>query len=300
MEDVGGSVNGHATGSDASDASDAGSLGSDVEELSEVSYNSGDDVADESDHDDAALKDFEAKLVAALGTRKGPEDLDADDTDGTDVDMKEEDMNEKEMEALDEKLAEVFRAQKANKGKKQERKDAKTAVINLKRRVLDLIEVFLKEQPSNFLTLEFLLPLIRTARTTTEKQISNRAHQVLERVFQRSSKGKSKGVPDITKTHGAMNGSSTNSVDTTINLLKAVHEEAGRDNSKAHANICSKTSILLIKVLVRADVNVGEVVDIYAETRKKQLMDKRYKVNAIFFTEWSNWCVSARTAFVKG
>ncbi len=127
--------NGHISSSDASDAE---MLDSDVEQISRKSSSSEKDPEGESEDDQAELDAFDAKLAAALGTRKGQDDLEAEDTEGSDADMYEEDVDEVEMEALDEKLAEVFRARKPTTNKKQERKDTKEAIINFKRRVLDL------------------------------------------------------------------------------------------------------------------------------------------------------------------
>lgn len=272
--------NGHFSSSTTSDAE---LLDSDVEQVSVKSSSFGEGSDEGVEDDQAELDAFDAKLAAALGTRKGRDDVEAEDTEGSDEDMYEEDMDEQEMEALDEKLAEVFRARKPTSNKKQERKDTKEAIINFKRRVLDLVEVYLKEEQLNPLALDLVLPLITTARTTSAKQISNRAHEVLQGFYSRC---KGSNVPVIDDSGGAVNE--------VLTYLKLVHEEAGRDNSGAHAAACSRASILLVKVLVKAQVNVGTMVDVYAETRKRQLLDANCMVQPIFFTEWNNWCITAR------
>jgi DNA polymerase phi len=268
--------------------SDAEMLDSDVEEVSEKSSSLEEQADEEAEDDQAELEDFDAKLAAALGTRKGQDDLAAEDTEGSDEDMYEEDMDEDEMEALDEKLAEVFRASKPATNKKQERKGTKEAIINFKRRVLDLIEVYLKQEYLNPFALDLVLPLIRTSRTTNTKQISERAHDILQGFC---SKCKGSNVPIIDDGEAATSG--------VLGCLKAVHIEAGLDNSRAHTSTCSRASILLVKVLVKAQVDVREMVDVYAETRKRQLLDLSCTVQPIFFTEWNNWCISARDQLAK-
>lgn len=283
MEEVDGDQrNGHSS---SSTTSDADMLDSDVEQLSEKSSTS---EEHELEDDQAELEAFDAKLAAALGTRKGQDDLEAEDTEGSDEDVYEEEMDEEEMEALDEKIAEVFRARKPATNKKQERRDTKEAIINFKRRVLDLIDVYLKQEHLNQLALGLLLPLITTARTTTAKHISERAHSVLQG-FCASCKGSN--VPAIDHSETA--------ICEALGYLKAVHEEARMDNSRAHGSACSRASILLVKVLLKARVDVGEMVDIYAETRKLQLMDSNCKVQPMFFTDWNNWCITAREQLSK-
>jgi DNA polymerase phi len=285
METVEHFENGHPSNSGTSDSD---MLGSDVEELSVKSSSQDDQADDESEDDAAELEAFDAKLAAALGTRKGQDDLDAEDTEGSDEDMFEEDMNVEEMEALDEKLAEVFKARKPTTNKKQERKDTKEAIINFKRRVLDFIDVYLKEEHLNGQSLDLVVPLLTTARTSAVKQISDRAYEILQAF---GSRCKGNNVPAISDNQGA-----TAEV---LGYLKEVHEEAGLDNSRAHTAACSRASILLVKVLTKANVDIGKIVDVYAETRKKQLCDKNCKVQPAFFTEWNNWCTSARDQLAK-
>lgn len=270
----------------SSDGSVSGTVDSDVESLSEGSSTSSsleDSVSDDPENGQDELAAFDAKLAAALATRRGQDDLEAEDTEGSEEDLREEDMDEKEMEALDQKLAEVFRARNASTHKRQERKETKEAVINFKKRVLDLIEVYLKEEQLSPLTLELVLPLIRAARKSSVKQILDRARDILQGFCLRC---KGSNVPVIDQSDLA--------IDAALEKFKATHEEAGLADSRGHAAACSRASILLVKVLVKANVDVGRMVDVYAETRKRQLRDVSCKVQPHFFTEWSNWCTSAR------
>jgi DNA polymerase phi len=281
MEDIDGQ-------SSTSTSSDAETLDSDIEQVSAKTPSSDEDADEELEDDQAELAAFDAKLAAALGTRKGQDHVEGEDTEGSDADMNEEDMDQDEMDALDEKLAEVFRARKPTTNKKQERKDTKEAIINFKRRVLDLVDVYLKQEHLNPFALDLVLPLIKTARSTSIKQVSKRAHDVLQEFCTRCRGIKVPAIDD--------KGTGTDEI---LGYLKGVHREAGLDNSGAHASACSRASILLVKVLIKAQINVGVMVDVYAETRKRQLLDLKCKVQPTFFTEWNNWCITARDQLAK-
>jgi DNA polymerase phi len=282
MEDIDGNSSTSAT-------PDGEMLDSDVEQVLAQVPSSDEEADEESEDDQAEIAAFDAKLVAALGTRRGQDDVEAEDTEGPDEDMDDENMDQAEMDALDEKLAEVFRARKPTTNKKQQRKDTKEAIINFKRRVLDLVDVYLKQEHLNPLALDLILPLIRTARRSSIKQVSKKAHDILQDFCTRCKGG---NVPAIDE-----KGTWANDI---LGYLKGVHSEAGLDNSGAHASACSRASILLVKVLVKARIDVGVMVDVYAETRKRQLLDADCKVQPTFFTEWNNWCITARDQFAKG
>jgi DNA polymerase phi len=272
---------------DESDASDVDMIDSDVEVVSSSSKPSSDAVSDDSDSynedaeddsEDEELAAFDAKLAAALGTRKltnGVEDDDDSSTSGMDDDQ---------MMVLDEKLAEVFRARQQENSKKREKKDAKENIVNFKNRVLDLIDVYLKVEYHASQSLELLLPLLILARKTKTKQLADRACLILNEFCKRC---KGANVPSCNDT---LEG---------IELLLALHAEAGTGASNAHANAASHASILVVKSLVNSGVKVGDVVDVYANTQKRMLTDKKCKIQAGLFTDWNNWCVSAREKFAE-
>lgn len=255
---------------------------SDVEVVADDASSSSDDEEDEDDDDEdaAEVADFEAKLAAALGTHRADQDLAAAESDS------DADMNDDEMEEIDAQLANVFRARRAVVSQHKDKKDARENMLNFKNRVLDLLEIFVKKCHASPLALDIILPLLRLTRRSTVKQIANKAAAVL-REYTKLCKGAS--VPDIPSQDGE--GETLQSV---WELLRAVHKEAGHSGPPAHASACSQASLLVVKVLVKADKgNVGGVVDVYGETRKEQLGSTRCHVQPSFFTDWNNWCVSA-------
>ena len=271
-------------------------VGSDVEEVSTHAVNringhqssseededEDKDENDDNDEEDAELAAFDAKLAAALGTRRGLDDIAASDTSSASS------MSDSEMEALDSKLAEVFKARKdLARSKKKDHKDAKENIVNFKNRVLDLVDVYLKHQPTNPPGLTLILPLLRLARTTNTKQLADRAVSILREYCARCKGPKTPRIQDL-ETDAAG----------TLELLQAVHLEAGKEGSNAHASACSTASILLVRTLVNnADSSNGvtdRIIDIYAETRKEMMRDQNCHLQPGLFTDFNNWCVNAR------
>jgi DNA polymerase phi len=263
--------------SDVEEISDQGERSSDESSEADVD---GEDRESAEDEDNDQLAAFDAMLAAALGTRKGEDDLGASDTSGSDNDM-----SDSEMEALDEKLTEVFRARKdLAKPKKKEHKDAKENIVNFKNKVLDLIDVYLKQEYANPLSLQLILPLLSLARRTNVKQLADRACSIL-----RDFNGRCRGakLPQLADPEAA------------LNILRAVHDEAGRPGSNAHATACSSASILLVRILSNTKVRAGVLTHLYADTMAKMLEDKDCHVQPAFFTDWNNWCANVRKAITK-
>ena len=231
-----------------------------------------DEDDDKEDNDEEA--EFNAKLAEALGTHRANPDEQDD----------ESDMNDDEMEQVDEQLSKVFKARRDALDQNKDKKDAKENMTNFKNRVLDLLEIYVKKCHSSVLALDLLLPLLRLTRKSSVKQLSNKATAVL-REYTKLCKGSA--VPDI-------KASSSSSAESVWELLKDLHKEAAHSGSPAHASACSQASLLVVKVLVAHDKGaISGVVDVYAATRKEQMLSNKCHVQPSFFTDWNNWCVSA-------
>ncbi|KAK2786300.1 DNA-directed DNA polymerase [Onygenales sp. PD_12] len=268
-------------GSDVEMADADDSEDDDVEEISQGSNASSgesdeesEDGSEEEEEDAGELEDFEAKLAIALGTHRADKDLDAASSDS------DASMDDDEMEALDTQLIKVFKARNQVANKKKEKKDAKETMLNFKNRVLDLLEIYVKKCHSSLLALDLLMPLLQVSRKSKVKQIATRAANVL-REYTKQCKGAS-SLPTI------------EDAEPVWELLRSVHQEATHSGPAAHASSCSQASLLLVKILVAHDkACLAEVVDVYGETRKKQLTSTKCHVQPAFFSDWNNWCVSA-------
>lgn len=274
---------------------DADSLDSDVEVI-DVDDDADEDDSDDDDDDEEdddeeeeeeneeELAAFDAKLAEALGTHHPGDDDDSSDAD----------MNDDEMEAVDEMLVKVFKARQQATTKKKDKQDAKETMTNFKNRVLDLLEIYVKKCHTSVLALDLILPLLKLTRKSTVKQISQRANEVL-REYTRLCKGNA--IPSLTP-NGTDSDEEEEEEEDTIepvwDLLRAVHKEAMISGPAAHSSSASQTSIFLVKVLVAQDKqNISQIVDIYAETRKAQMLSNKCHVQPGFFTDWNNWCVNA-------
>lgn len=277
------------------DASDVEEIDGEVEEDDDDKSSASESDEDkEDDEEDDELAAFNAKLAEALGTGNDV---------GSDASDSDSDMDDDDMEALDLKLAEVFRAREASTTKKKDKKDAKETMVNFKNRVLDLLDIYVKKQPQTPLALDLLMPLLILIRTTTTKQIVDRAVGVV-REYSRLCKG-----DKLPKEAAEVESESDNpDEDPEIHeiseprapawyLLESIHEEALKpaphNNAKpAHTAACSNASLLIARVLIagQGESAVEDVVDRYAETRKRQLLDRKAQVGPGFWTEWNNWC----------
>ena len=240
-----------------------GQSSSDVEEGSQLSSEDvGEEESSEGEDEEAAI--FNAKLAQTLK----PEGESTD-----------EEMDDEQMEALDGAIAGIFKGRKKVVSRKKQRMDAKETIVNFKCRVLEFLEMFIKQQHKEQLAQDLLLPLLTLARTSTSGLATGKACQVMR---DWSRLGKGQAVPQI-KDQGAI-----------IELLTNVHVESMRQGSNHHATACSQASLLLVKVLVADDrENIRRVVKIYGDTQASMLLDPKCRFKTLFFTDWLNWCTTA-------
>ena len=255
---------------------------SDVEEVDGETSDAGSSVDgqlqdDNSDAVDDELAEFDAKLAQALGTRRMDEGLAADKEESSD-----EDMDDDQMEALDEHLETVFRESKKLTSKKNEKKEAKEAIILFKSRVLELLEIYIKQQYLNPQALSIILPILSLVRKTSNKQISEKARNITRdylKLYKLKDRLNASVPPEEAKL-----------------LLEDVHKEAMKEGSNAHANACSQASLLLTKIYISNGGDLSEVLSQYAATQLAFMTESDCHVRTSFFSDWLNWCTSARKA----
>ncbi|KAL8930771.1 MAG: hypothetical protein Q9208_000312 [Pyrenodesmia sp. 3 TL-2023] len=272
-------------GSVASNA--ASDIGSDVEELETVDID-GADSSPESDEDneesdfstdeagveegqEEELAAFNQKLAQALKTKPANAAVGA----ASDEDSSDEDMDDEQMEALDEHIANIFKGREKAASKKRQNKLAKETVVNFKRRVLELLEIYIKQQLYNPLALSLLLPLLTVIRTTRSTLVSGKACALVQDF---NKKCKRKELPD------------TYNKPEVLQLLKDVHEEVMREGSNVHSSACSKASLLLVKVLVAHNSdNLREAKEVYSRTQTAMAKGKYQSGKKAFVDEWLMW-----------
>ena len=257
-----------ADGTDAEDDSEG--LDDDVvwEDIEDGSSNA-DDIGD------GEVAKLDAALAVALGTRHIHAAMEGGGSPSDESDMDDEDMM-----AIDDTLVKIFKERKRIASMKQQKKDAKETMTNFKLRVLDLLEIFIKLQHTNVLSLMLILPLLELARSTSSKQIGIRVVAMLKD-YARTCKGN-----DIPPTN--------DNVEDTWILLRGIHGEAMKEASHAHSSACSQASLLVVKVLVGADrSNAKGVVGVYAETWAEWLLSKKCKVQPFMFSDFVSWSTNA-------
>ncbi|APA05757.1 hypothetical protein sscle_01g005270 [Sclerotinia sclerotiorum 1980 UF-70] len=235
----------------------------DDEEESEDGEDEGDDEANKE------LNDALAKILGTSALDQNNEDEDGDS---------DSDMTDSGMDALTPKLEEVLgRMQKKGPSKKQEQKDAKENMVNFKSRVLDLLDIYAKKKASNPLAAEILLPLLRLIRTTKAKHLSDKAFSIIQ------SFAKSRSKASSSEAEAEIN------VKAHITLIKGIHEEVLKDQSKIFAKAASTASLSLASGIYRADKSQFEKIGkVYLHTMTKCDIEG-VKIQASFIADWVNW-----------
>ncbi|THY74945.1 hypothetical protein D6C87_09104 [Aureobasidium pullulans] len=260
---------------DGEGASDV-EIDSDVEvvEGSESGSSDEEDSEDEAEADEAAdLEDFENKLALALKTTKPTEE---------DSDFDESDMDDEQMMAIEGHLTTIFtERKKITSNKKKDNKDAKENIVNFKNRVLDLLTIFAKQEHSNKLTLDLVLPMLTLIRTTTSKQISDKAFGLLQQFF--GTCNKTKKFPEA------------DDASEVLALLHSVHDEIRANASKLHSNACSRSSLFLAKILINLDAkHYSDVADCYNNLQKEWYNNPKSQIQPSVFTEWTSWSITTK------
>ena len=265
--------------------------GAGSEEVFESPHNSSDENREDngdSDSDDAELEAFDAKLAQALGTRpltvsstsqaRGPHDPSGEassDSSGS----SDSDMTDSQMQALDEHLSAVFQERKAamsaTKSRKAEKRDAKETIVNFKTRVLELVEIYVKQQPASPIAFGVLVPLLRSIRTTQSPQVSRRACEVIKQ-FSKASKGKKRFNEFIPPIHS----------------LESVHAEAMSGGSNAFGAACSQASLIIVRAMKEQMANVDGIVDVYADSWKRKWREPNCKISPVLFADFNQWIMS--------
>ncbi|EJU05480.1 hypothetical protein DACRYDRAFT_98198 [Dacryopinax primogenitus] len=144
-----------------------------------------DDTEEEDEEEDTAQAAATAALRARLGEVLKANGLGADTDEETDISEEatnEDIVDDDTMLKLDDQLAAALRSQV---GDKKGQKNAQREATHFKIRVLDLIDIYLKNEPTSELSLQIMLPLLDLAlfSSSDESQLSNKATGILNQRF---------------------------------------------------------------------------------------------------------------------
>lgn len=232
----------------AGEEDDENAEGSDDDEEEETG--SGSESEGEEDSEEAKnLEAIDDALGKILNSHRLDQDKEAESSDS------DADMTDSEMIALDDKLSAVFKDRiKNNPSGKKERKAAKESVVNFKRRVLSLLETYIRTESGNPTTLATLLPLLQLIRTTSIKSLADRSLDMIKEYQKRLRKARA-----VNK--DKENPGSGPDPATTLQLLKDIQGEAAASEMNDHAKAAAAATLIVASSLFRADEASREVVE---------------------------------------
>ncbi|KAF9069832.1 DNA polymerase phi-domain-containing protein [Rhodocollybia butyracea] len=229
-----------------------------------------DSSSDHDDHDEGedsneeeVDEELRQKILEALSVN-GVEAANEDDEES-----EEEFMDDDQMMAIDEQLAEVFRS-RVNEKKASKDVDAQREATHFKNRVLDLVDVFIKKQPTSPFIVRLVLPLVDlvTRTTSDEKQLSDKAQGII-----RSRIGRSKEVA-VSVSNEELNA-----------IFETLHSRARTERTPEYLTILSDCCIYLSQVMLRSQMR-DDVVSAYRQSLMDFISRKNSCLNVSFFQQF--------------
>ncbi|RDX52694.1 hypothetical protein OH76DRAFT_1399938 [Lentinus brumalis] len=249
---------------DMEDAEDNEDDDAEDDESSSSSSSAGEEEEEEEEADEEADLELRRKIEEALRVN-GISAATGDSDDESEEDL----MDDDQMLAIDDKLAAAFKARAAEKGTRKD-VDAQREATHFKNRVLDLIDIFVRKQPTNPLVIRLIMPLVELIVATgpDEKQLSDKATGIL-----RNRLGKSKDIPTSV------------AVEDAAKILEELHELARKASTSDVLTTLNQSSLYLAKVLLHADA-VEPVQKAYRESLHDFVARKSSKLNTAFFDDF--------------
>ncbi|GAO18123.1 uncharacterized protein UV8b_02917 [Ustilaginoidea virens] len=295
---------------DSADMANADNI-EDVEDASDFELDPGMEFVGLGGDDESEEGDKE--VLNTRGEWQNPEELDSIlgkilDSHRLDKDAEAEtsedegDMSDSQMFALDEQLSAAIAPHiKANKPDSRKLKlEAKQSVVNFKHRILDLLEVYMKNEPLNQHTFRLLVPLLRLMRTTSTKPLASRAVSMILAHRKHLDKARSEArAAGRGKTGQSGAAKEDRDDEAFLSILEEIHAEAFEDQSGEYARAASSAGLAVATaVLERSADNFDSVVDVYARTLKALARGKR-KWQKRFIVDWVDWCQEHATPVMQ-
>ena len=218
----------------------------------------------DNEEDGKELEAFNAKLAQTLRTQS---DESSDD-----------DMNDEQMEALDAQITSVFKHRNGARNKKKEKKDARETMVAFKLRVLELLEIFVKQEATSTRALTIVTPLLQLINSTSNKRISEKACGLIQLFAKIYKLAKAEQTP------------ASESLAPGRMLLQQVHRQAAEGGSNAYAMACSRSNLLATKVILNSGGSIDEVLEMNSASQKL------CKIRDVFFENFQNWLTQSRQA----
>lgn len=222
-----------------------------------------DDCDEEEENEDVDEDDVDPVLRSRVEEAFRASGAAADDDDNND-----DNFDDDQMAQLDEKLAEIFRQHTSTKRKEAEIIQRDTTLFHNK--ILDLLEMYAKEQSGNALVMRLVAPLYALSRGSGDvsQQVAHRASQIL-RVRLCKAKELPRGELDVSGM---------------VDELKATHEYVRSAQDVRMAELSAAVSQLYTKVLIRHG-HLSEPVSVYEATLRDFLERKSSPVRPSFLLD---------------
>lgn len=257
------------------------------EEISDPESESDEDEDEEDEEPDLELR---SKIEGALRA-SGVEPT--DNSEGEDDSEEEEAMDDDQMMVIDDQLAEIFRSRASEKkgGRGGNHRyychlfksihdfsssdaNAQRKATHFKNRVLDLVDIYVKKQPSSAYIPLLIPPLLQLVITASpeESQLSEKATGIL-----RSRIGKLREYPNKDET-----------IDIGF-ILEDLHSKARHASSGDILTTIGQCCCYLVRALNRISAG-GTVRSVYHQSLEDFVTRKASRLNSAFFQEFARRC----------
>ncbi|KAI0668533.1 DNA polymerase phi-domain-containing protein [Trametes maxima] len=238
------------------------------EEVGDDESSSSSSPDDEDDEDDEGDEEANLELRRKIEEALRVNGISAA-TGDSDEESEEELMDDDQMLAIDEQLAAAFRARAGEKGSRKD-VDAQREATHFKNRVLDLIDVFVRKQPTSPLILRLIFPLVELIVGTgpDEKQLADKATGIL-----RNRIGKSKDTPSLASKEDA------------AKTLEELHNLARKASTSDVLTTLNQCSIYLSRVFLHSDT-AEPVLKVYRESLSDFVARKASRLNPPFIGDF--------------
>lgn len=261
----------------------------DEEESDDDESEESEEDEDEEEAEDEVVNELDKKTNVALAEAlklsnyNGEVTFSSDDDD----DMSDESMDDEQMMAIDGELSRIFKQRRdaldsietGNK-RKAEVQDARSNILLFKHRVLDLLEIFIKKNPTSELIIYTVEPLLTGLKLTLDKSLGTKIHKLLK-----SRVCKSK--VDI----------KTVSKEQLLEILQSIQKDVLKTSNTNDFNLSSsQCSIFISKQILQLDESAAdEIIDQYTDLLKLWFAKKNSRLTSSIFFDFINWLSSKRS-----
>ncbi|KAL7419801.1 DNA-directed DNA polymerase [Cryptotrichosporon argae] len=227
-----------------------------------------DDDEEDSEDGDAVDPEFRKRVAAALQVSGLGVDEDATAGEG-DEDEDEEAWDDEQMMKVDAQLAAVFR-ERAGTSKRADLKHLQIENLHFKLRVLDLVDTYLRRQPTSPLSLLLVVPLLNLVRRAgpSEAELATKATSII-----RARLGRANHYPEPSLL--------------ALPILDEIHAFARHAASAELSALASAASLFVARAVVADDDETDAVAATYGTTLADFVGRKASSVHPPFLLEFA-------------